>query len=75
MFVSKKKLKVLVDENMALKKQNRNLKATNERLSDNNLDLWYENKILTAKLQKKEGQKFGEYFYAKEGEKSDNQSK
>ena len=63
MFVSKNKLKTLVDENMALKKENRNLKATNERLSDNNLDLWYENILLNVKLHKKEGQKFGEYFY------------
>ena len=75
MFVSKKKLKALVDENVALKKENGRLMAENNRLSDSNLDLWYENKLLIVKLLKKEGQKFGEYFYAKEGEKSDNQSK
>lgn len=75
MFVSKKKLRAIVDENVALKKENRNLMAANERLSDSNLDLWYENKLLIVKLIKKEGQKFGEYFYAKEGENSDNQSK
>lgn len=63
MFVSKKKLKALVDENMALKKENRNFKATNERLSDSNLDLWYENMLLNVKLQRKESKVPGAYFY------------
>lgn len=63
MFVSRKKLKALVDENMALKKQNRELMADNERLSDSNLDLWWECRKLSFKLIKKQGQKFGEYFY------------
>ena len=63
MFVSRKKLKVLVDENVALKKQNRELMADNERLSDSNFDLSWENKKLNVKLMKKEGQKLGEYFY------------
>lgn len=70
MYISKKKLKALVDESMNLQKQNRKLrreldmcKAENERLSDSNLDLWFEIKLLNAKLQRKEGQGFGEYFY------------
>ena len=63
MFVSKRKLKALVDENIALKKQNRELMADNERLSDSNLDLWWECKKLNMKLMRKQGQKTGEYFY------------
>ena len=70
MFVSRKKLKALVDENMALQEQNHKLrreldvrKDENVRLSDDNFDLWYDNKLLKAKLMKKEGRKFGEYFY------------
>ena len=38
MFVSRKKLKALVDENIALKKQNLELMDDNERLSGSNLD-------------------------------------
>lgn len=63
MFVSKRKLKALVDENMTLKKQNLELMADNERISDSNLDLWWECRKLSFKLIKKQGQKIGEYFY------------
>ena len=63
MFISRKKLKALVDENVALKKQNRELMADNERLSDSNLDLWWECRKLSFKLTKKQGQKIAEYFY------------
>ena len=63
MFVSRKKLKALVDENMALKKQNRELMEDNERLSDSNFDLWWEKILLATKAQRKQGQKYGEYFY------------
>jgi hypothetical protein len=65
MFVSRKKLKALVDENVALKKQNRELMADNERLSDSNLDLWWDNKMLRLSLCRKKMQKCGEYFYTK----------
>ena len=68
MFVSKKKLKALVDENMALKKENRRLMAENNRLSDSNLDLHWENKMLKLSMCKKQKQKCGEYFYTR-GEK------
>ena len=63
MFVSRKKLRAIVDENVALKKNVRHLKDENTRLSDSNLDLWYDNKLLNAKLMKKEGQEYGRYFY------------
>ena len=63
MFVSRKKLKALVDENIALKKQNRELMDDNERLSDSNFDLWWDCKKLNAKLTYKAGQRVGEYFY------------
>lgn len=63
MFVSRRKLKALVDENMELKKENRQLMADNERLSDSNLDLWWENKMLRLSMCRKQRQKFGEYFY------------
>ena len=68
MFVSRKKLKALVDENIALKKQNRELMADNERLSDSNLDLWWDNKMLKLSMCRKQKQKCGEYFYTR-GEK------
>ena len=70
MFVSKKKLKALVDENMALKKENRELMADNERLSDSNLDLHWENKMLRLSMCKKQRQKCGEYFYTR-GKRND----
>lgn len=63
MFVSRRKLKVLVDENVELKKENRKLMADNERLSDSNLDLWWECQKLSFKLTKKQDQKIAEYFY------------
>ena len=63
MFVSRRKLKALVDENKALREEINELMDDNERLSDSNLDLYWDNKILNVRLQKKEGQKFGEYFY------------
>ncbi|MBQ7296444.1 MAG: hypothetical protein IJW86_09685 [Clostridia bacterium] len=63
MFVSKKKLKALVDENIVLKKQNRELIAKNKRLFDSDFDLRWENKMLRMALCKKKGQKCGEYFY------------
>ena len=63
MFVSRKKLKALVDENIALKKQNNQLMADNERLSDSNLDWWWECRKLNIKLVKIQGKKYGEYFY------------
>ena len=70
MYISKKKLKALIDENMSYQRQVRKLKrelavreAEVERLSDSNLDLWFEIKLLNAKLQRKEGQEYGEYFY------------
>lgn len=75
MFVSRKKLKALVDENVALKKQNRELMADNERLSDSNLDLWWDGVLLSLKLMQPKSKQFGAYFYKKEGEISDNQSK
>lgn len=63
MFVSRKKLKALVDENIALKKQNLELMDDNERLSDSNFDLWWDCKKLNARLTRKAGQRAGEYFY------------
>ena len=63
MFVSKKKLKALVDENMALKKQNRKLIVNNKKLFDSNFDLRWENKMLRLSMCKKQRQKYGEYFY------------
>lgn len=63
MFVSRRKLKALVDENETLKKQNRELMEDNERLSDSNLDLWWDNKMLRLSLCRKKRQKCGEYFY------------
>ena len=63
MFISRKKLKTLVNENMALKKQNRELMDDNERLSDSNFDLWWDCKKLNARLTYKAGQRAGEYFY------------
>lgn len=63
MFVSKKKLKALADEVVDLKRDNRRLMKDNERLSDSNLDIWYENQLLKIEKQKKEGRRFGEYFY------------
>ena len=63
MFISRKKLKALVNENIALKKQNRELMADNERLSDSNLDLWWDCKKLNARLTHKAGKRAGEYFY------------
>lgn len=68
MFVSRKKLKALVDENMALKKQNRELMADNERLSDSNLDLWWDNKMLNFRATHKPQRETGYYFYAKQKE-------
>ena len=75
MFVSKRKLKALVDENVALKKQNRELMADNKRLSDSNLDLWWDSVLLSLKLMQPKNKQYGAYFYKKEGENSDNQSK
>ena len=63
MFVSKKKLKALVDENMALRKENRRLMAENNRLSNSNFDLHWENKMLSLSMCRKQRQKYGEYFY------------
>lgn len=63
MFVSKKKLKALVDENVALKKQNRELIVNNKKLFDSNFDLRWENKMLRLSLCRKQRQKYGEYFY------------
>ena len=39
MFVSRRKLKALVDENKALREEINELMDDNERLSDSNLDL------------------------------------
>ncbi len=63
MLVSKKKYEALEAENEALRKENEKLMDDNERLSDSNLDLWWENKLLNIKLQRKEGQEFGKCFY------------
>ena len=63
MFVSRKKLRAIVDENVALKKNVRHLKDENTRLSDSNLDLWYDNKLLNAKLMKKGINSVSEVFY------------
>ena len=63
MFVSRKKLKALVDENMTLKKENRRLMAENNKLSDSNLDLHWENKMLRLSMCRKQRKKCGEYFY------------
>jgi hypothetical protein len=63
MFVSRRKLKALVDENVALKKQNRELIVNNKKLFDNNFDLRWENKMLRLSMCRKQRQKFGEYFY------------
>lgn len=63
MFVSKKKYEALEAENEALRKENEKLMNDNERLSDSNFDLWWEYQKLIFKLQQKEGQKFGKYFY------------
>lgn len=62
-FMSRKKIEALVEENKALRKENVSLMDDNERLSDSNLDLYWDNKILNVRLQKKEGHKFGTYFY------------
>lgn len=62
-LMSRKKIEALVEENKALRKENVSLMDDNERLSDSNLDLYWDNKILNVRLQKKEGQKFGAYFY------------
>ena len=70
MFVSRRKLKALVDENVALKKQNRELIVNNEKLfasltftMDSNFDLRWENKMLRLSMCRKQRQKYGEYFY------------
>ena len=63
MFVSRRKLKALVDENVALKKQNRELMVNNKKLFDSNFDLRWENKMFRLSMCRKQRQKFGEYFY------------
>ena len=65
MFVSRKKLKALVDENVTLKKENRHLMAKKDKLSDNNFDLRWENKMLRLSLCRKQRQTCGEYFYTR----------
>lgn len=72
MFVSRakfealeNKVEALVDENVALKKQNRELMADNERLSDSNFDLWWENKMLRFGATYKPQREAGHYFYTK----------
>lgn len=63
MFVSRKKLKALVDESVAVKKENARLRKEIQRLSDSNLDLWWDNKMLRLENSKKNPQKLAEYFY------------
>ena len=63
MFVSRKKYEALEAKYEELRLENEKLMNDNERLSDSNLDLWWENKLLNIKLQKKEGQEFGKCFY------------
>ncbi len=63
MFVSRRKLRTLVDENVALRKENRELMANNKRLFDSNFDLRWENKMLRLSMCRKQRQKYGEYFY------------
>ncbi len=63
MFVSKKKYEALEAKYEELRLENEKLMDDNERLSDSNFDLWWENKLLNIKLQRKEGRRLGEYFY------------
>lgn len=65
MFVSRKKLKALVDESVTVKKENARLRKEIQRLSDSNLDLWWDNKMLRLSLCSKQRQKCGEYFYTR----------
>ena len=65
MFVSRKKLKALVDESVTVKKENARLRREIQRLSDSNLDLWWDNKMLRLSLCSKQRQKCGEYFYTR----------
>jgi hypothetical protein len=56
---------------MELKKENRLLMADNERLSDSNLDLWWDNKMLRfrASIKRESAQEpVGRYFYTKQKE-------
>ena len=65
MFVSRKKLKALVDESVTVKRENAKLRREIQRLSDSNLDLWWDNKMLRLSLCSKQRQKCGEYFYTR----------
>ena len=65
MFVSRKKLKALVDESVTVKRENAKLRREIQRLSDSNLDLWWDNKMLRLSLCSKQRQNCGEYFYTR----------
>lgn len=75
MFVSKKKYNALVDENAELQRRVQKLEMRNTQLIDKVIDLKFDKQLLIVQLQRKEGKKYGEYFYKKEGENSDNKSK
>jgi acyl carrier protein phosphodiesterase len=71
MFVSRKKLKALVDESVAVKQENARLRKEIQRLSDSNLDLWWDNKMLNfrASIKRESAQEpVGRYFYTKQKE-------
>lgn len=68
MFVSRKKLKALVDENIAVRRENAKLREEMQRLSDSNFDLRWDNKMLHLELEKREQKELGGYFY--EGNKN-----
>lgn len=71
MFVSKKKLKDLVDESVTVKRENAKLRREIQRLSDSNLDLWWDNKMLRfrASIKRESAQEpVGRYFYTKQKE-------
>jgi regulator of replication initiation timing len=68
MFVSRKKLKALVDENVAARKENARLRKEIQRLSDSNLDLWWDNKMLNFRVTHKPQREAGHYFYTKQKE-------
>ncbi len=63
MFVSKKKYEAFEAKYEELRLENERLMNDNERLFDSNFDLYWDNKLLNMKLQKKQGRKLGEYFY------------
>ena len=62
-IINRNKFKALVDENIALKRENNRLMKENKKLFDSNFDLSWENKMLRLSMCRKQRQKYGEYFY------------